>query len=331
MADATFIVFIVLLLIIIVVLLLKTIRIVPQAEVWVVERLGVFSKKIEGGVHFMIPILERVRAKYVTSEMSYDVPPMNVITKDTVSICADSFVFFKIFDPELATYGCANLKEGLSTLAIATLRNVIGKLDLEECLRSREKISEQMTRDLDIATDKWGIKVTRVEIKTFQPPRNIQDAMERQMKADRERREQVILAEAAKQAAILDAEKEKEVQILKAQAARDAAELNAEANRIALVQKAEAEKEAMLLRASAEKEAAVLKAQATAESIRLTEIAKAEGLKALNAAAPTEATLRVKAYDAFREAAHGEATKIIVPSDLQGLVGVASAVKSALH
>ena len=215
-------------------------------------------------------------------------------------------------------------------MAISTLRSVIGKLDLEQCLQSRAEISTQMTRELDEATDKWGIKVTRVEIKTFQPPRNIQDAMERQMKAERERREQLTMAQAAKEAAILDAQKNKEVQILNAEAARSAAELNAEANRIAIVQKAEAEKEAMLLRAEAEKQVALRKAEAQAEAIRLTEIAKAEGIKAINAATPTDATLRVKAYDAFRDASHGEATKIIIPSDLQGIVGMASAVKSVL-
>ncbi len=314
----------------VVVLIFKMVRIVPQAEIWVIERLGSYKGTISSGIHFLVPILERVRSKIPTAELTYDVPPLDVITKDTVSIRADSFIFYKIFDAELATYGCLDLKGGLHALAVSTLRNVIGKLDLEKCLQSREEISSQMTRDLDEATDKWGVKVTRVEIKTFQPPRNIQDAMERQMKADRERREQIIMAEAAKAAAILDAQKEKEVQILNAQAARDAAELNAEANRIATVQKAQAEKEALLIRAEAEKEAEIRKAQAKAETIRLTEIAKAEGLKALNASSPTDATLRVKAYDALSDVAQGQATKIIVPSDLQGIAGMASAVKSIL-
>ncbi len=321
---------VVVLLVVVMIILAKSICIVPQSQVYIIERLGQFAGELHSGMHFLVPFLNRIRSKMSLAELAYDVPPMDVITKDTVSIRADSFVFYTIFDAKLATYGCRNLREGLSTLAISTLRSVIGKLDLEQCLQSRAEISTQMTRELDEATDKWGIKVTRVEIKTFQPPRNIQDAMERQMKAERERREQLTMAQAAKEAAILDAQKNKEVQILNAEAARSAAELNAEANRIAIVQKAEAEKEAMLLRAEAEKQVALRKAEAQAEAIRLTEIAKAEGIKAINAATPTDATLRVKAYDAFRDASHGEATKIIIPSDLQGIVGMASAVKSVL-
>ena len=316
--------------VVLVFVLVKSICIVPQAKVYVVERLGTYRCTLDSGVHFLFPFLDYVRARLSTAELAYDVPPMDVITRDTVSIRADSFVFYTIFDAKLATYGCRNLSEGLSTLAISTLRSVIGKLDLEQCLQSRQEISSQMTRELDEATDKWGIKVTRVEIKTFQPPRDIQNAMERQMKAERERREQLTMAQAAKEAAILDAEKNKAVQILNAEAARSAAELNAEANRIAIVQKAEAEKEAMLLRAEAEKQVEIRKAEAQAEAIRLREIAKAEGIKAINSAMPTEATLRLKAYDAFCDVSRGEATKIIIPSELQGVVGMASAVKSVL-
>ncbi|MGN1072890.1 MAG: SPFH domain-containing protein [Bradymonadia bacterium] len=314
-----------------VIVLIKSFRIVPQAQVWVVERLGSFHGCIGNGPHVMLPFLDRVRNKIALSELTYDVPPQPVFTKDTVSITADSFIFYTVFDPQKATYGVLDLGSAMNALAVSTLRNVIGKMDLELCLRSREEISNQMTKDLDVATDKWGIKVNRVEIKTFQPPRDIQASMERQMKADRERREQIIRAEAEKSAAILDAEKEKQVAILNAQAARESAELTAEANRIAIVQKAEAEKEATLLRAEAAKQTRIRQAEAEAEAIRIVELAKAEGLRAINAAAPSDAAMRLKAYDAFAKAADGQATKIIVPSDMQGIVGLASSIKAALH
>jgi len=190
---------VVIVLLVVMIILAKSICIVPQSQVYIIERLGQFAGELHSGMHFLVPFLDRVRSKMSLAELAYDVPPMDVITKDTVSIRADSFVFYTIFDAKLATYGCRNLREGLSTLAISTLRSVIGKLDLEQCLQSRAEISTQMTRELDEATDKWGIKVTRVEIKTFQPPRNIQDAMERQMKAERERREQLTMAQAAKE------------------------------------------------------------------------------------------------------------------------------------
>ena len=220
---------VVIVLLVVMIILAKSICIVPQSQVYIIERLGQFAGELHSGMHFLVPFLDRVRSKMSLAELAYDVPPMDVITKDTVSIRADSFVFYTIFDAKLATYGCRNLREGLSTLAISTLRSVIGKLDLEQCLQSRAEISTQMTRELDEATDKWGIKVTRVEIKTFQPPRNIQDAMERQMKAERDKRANILEAEGLRQAEILQAEGAKQAAILDAEGKKEAAFREAEA------------------------------------------------------------------------------------------------------
>lgn len=311
-------------------IIIKGITIVPEAYQYVVERLGSFESCLSPGLHFCMPFLKSVRKKVPMCEMTYDVPPQQVITKDNVQIRADSFVFFNVFDAQKFTYGVQNPAQALSTLSQSTLRDFIGKMTLDECLSSRDTISKQMTRELDIATDKWGIKVTRVEIKTFEPPRNIMESMEKQMKAERDKREQLILAEAAKQTAILDAEKNKKVACLNAEAARDAAELNAEATRISLVKKAEAEKEAALLRAEAAKAVKLKNAEAEAEAIRIVDQARADGIKAVNASNPTEQVLRLKAFDAFAEAANGQATKIIVPSDMQGVIGLASALKESI-
>ncbi len=298
---------------------IKGVCIVPQAQRWVVEHLGRYDRTLDSGFHFVAPIFNSVRKKVPICELSYDVPPQNVITKDNVQITADSFIFFSVFDPQKYTYGINDAAAGMTALCISTLRDIIGKMELQECLSSRDSINKQMTRSLDEATDKWGIKVTRVEIKNFTPPRNIMDAMERQMKADREKREMLIRAEAEKQSAIMDAEKNKAVQCLNAEAARDAATLKAEATRIALVKQAEAEREAALLRADAEKAVRIKAAEAEAEAIRV-----------INAAQPSEAILKMKAYDALVQASNGQATKIIIPSDLQGIAGITSAVHSLL-
>lgn len=316
--------------VIVVFFLFQMIRVVPQSERWVVERLGSFHRILGPGLNLCIPVLDRVKVKTTTAELLLDVPPQPVITRDTVSITADSIVYYSIMNPKDFAYGAADVVNSMKNLAYATLRNVIGTMELEACLRSRDEISKRMTLDLDKATDKWGIKVTRVEIKTFQPPRNILDSMERQMKADRESREMIVRAEGEKKAAILNAERDKEVTVLNAQAARDAAEVNAEANRIAIVQKAEAEKEALLLKAEAQKAAEIKKAEAEAESIRIKQLATAEGLRAINAANPSEAALKLKAYEAFMAASNGQATKIIVPADMQGMVGMASSIKEVL-
>ncbi len=293
-------------------------KIIPQSEVWVIERLGSFRGVESSGLKFFVPVIDKVRNKVPMRELTYDVPPQTVITKDNVSITADSFMFFNVFDAQKYTYGVQNVGNALNALAVSALRGIIGNMELEECLRSRDSINRTMTVELDKATDKWGIKVSRVEVKNFMPPRDIQDSMERQMKADRERREQIIRAEAEKASAILDAEKEKSVQVLRAEAAKEAAQLNAEANKIAVVQKAEAEKEAALIRADAEKAVRIKQAEAQAEAIR-----------AINAAAPSEAYLRLKSYESFIAAANGQATKIIVPSDMQGIVSAATAAKEA--
>ena len=315
---------------IVVIILIKTVRIVPQAQVWVVEYLGSYDTTWDAGLHFKTPFFRSIRKKVPLCELSYDVPPQRVITKDNVQIEADSFMFFNVFNPQAFTYNVQDPSSAMNALCVSTLRDIIGKMDLQECLSSRDAINKQMTLALDEATDKWGIKVTRVEIKNFTPPRNIMESMERQMKADREKREQLIRAQGDKDSAILEAQKNKEVQRLNAEAARDAAELNAEAARIAMVKKAEAEKEAAILRADAAKEVKLKEAEATAEAIRIVESAKADGIRAVNASAPSEAVLRLKAYDAFSQAANGQATKIIVPSDLQGIVGMASAIKDCL-
>ena len=315
---------------IVIITIAKMICIVPQATQWVIERLGRFDTVWSAGMHIRTPFLQSVRKKVSLQELSYDVPPQNVITKDNVTISADAYMLFSVFDVEKFTYKIMDPASAMNALCVSALRDIIGKMDLEECLTSRAVINKQMTQTLDEATDKWGIKVTRVEIKTFTPPRNIMDAMERQMKADREKREQIIRAEADKAAAILDAEKNKSVQVLNAEAARDAAELNAQANRIAVVKKAEAEKEAALLRAEAAKAVKIKEAEAQAEFIRLLDQAKADGIRAINESSPSDAAIRIKAYEAFESASNGQATKIIIPSDLQGIVGMASAVKSCL-
>lgn len=315
----------------IVLFFIKGLVIVPEAYQYVIERLGSYDTSLKPGLHFCLPFFKSIRKKVPMCEMTYDVPPQQVITKDNVQIRADSFVFFNVFDAQKFTYGVQNPSQALSTLSQSTLRNFIGQMTLDECLSSRDIISKQMTKELDLATDKWGIKVTRVEIKTFEPPRNIMESMEKQMKAERDKREQLILAEAAKQTAILDAEKNKKVACLNAEAARDAAELNAEATRIALVKKAEAEKEAALLRAEAAKAVKLKNAEAEAEAIQIVDHARAEGIKAVNASNPSDQVLRLKAFEAFAQAANGQATKIIVPSDMQGVIGLASALKESIN
>ena len=321
---------IVVLIVILVIMILRSVRIVPQAERWVVERMGSFNRILTPGVCFMIPVLDRVKRKVTVSELLLDVPPQVIITKDTVSLSVDSVVYYNIISPKDYAYGAVDVIGSMSNLVTSTLRNAIGSLELDVCLRSRDEISSRVMLDLDKATDRWGVKVSRVEIQNFQPPRNILEAMERQMKAEREKREMIIRAEAEKKTAILNAERDKEVMVLNAQAARDSAEVNAEANRIAIVQKAEAEKEALLLKAEAEKNAEIKKAEAEAEAIRIKQQATAEGLKAINAANPSDAALRLKAYEAFMTASNGQATKIIVPADMQGIVGMASSIKDVL-
>ncbi|MCL2325264.1 MAG: SPFH/Band 7/PHB domain protein [Proteobacteria bacterium] len=315
--------------IVFIIFLVKTVHMVSQAEEYVVERWGRYHDTWEAGIHFLMP-WDRVARKVSKRELTLDVAPQPVITKDNVTISVDSFIFYTITNSKAFTYGVENAKSAMNTLATSTLRNIIGNLDLEGCLTSRDEINRRITGELDMATNKWGIKVIRVEIENITPPRDIQNAMDRQMKADRERRETIILAEAEKSSKLLKAQTEKEATILKAQADKEAAELNAEAAKIVVIKGAEAESESALLRADAAKLAAVKEAEGQAIAIRLLEEARAEANQILNEKAPCEAVLRLKAYDALVETAKGQATKLIIPSDLQGLVGIASVLKETL-
>ncbi len=307
-----------------------TFRIVPQSEQWVIEQMGQYSQTWDAGFHIKTPIIARIANKVPTRELPLDIPPSPVITKDNVTISVDSFAFYKITDARLFTYGIANFPEAMATLTTSTLRNIIGNLDLEGCLTSRDTINKRITAELDQATDKWGVKVMRVEIKNIVPPRDIQAAMDRQMKADRERRETLIAAEAERGARRQKAESDKETMILAAQAKKETAEMEAEANKLRTIRAAEAEKESRILAAEAEKISRLKRAEAEAEAIRLVGQAKAESIRVLNAAAPTDAVLRLKAYEAFVESSKGEATKIIVPSDIGSIVGLATGLKNAL-
>jgi len=313
-----------------IIFLIRTIRIVSQAEEYVIERMGRYHDTWEAGIHLLMPFIDRVARRVSKREMTVDVDPQPVITKDNVTISVDSLIFYTITNAKSFTYGVENTKSAMNALTTSTLRNIIGNLDLEGCLTSRDEINRRITGELDMATTKWGIKVIRVEIKNITPPRDIQNAMDRQMKADRERRETIILAEAEKSSKLLKAQTEKEATILKAQADKEAAELNAEAAKIAIVKKAEADREAALLQAEATKLTAIKEAEGQAAAIRLIEEAHAEANQLLNEKAPCEAVLRLKAYDALVETAKGNATKLIIPSDLQGIVGIASVLKETL-
>ena len=276
-----------------VVILVRNIRIVQQAKAYVVERLGAYKTTWNVGIHFKVPFIERV-AKIVTlKEQVADFPPQPVITKDNVTMQIDTVVYFQITDPKLYTYGIEQPMVAIENLAATTLRNIIGDLELDQCLTSRDIINTQMRSILDEATDPWGIKVNRVELKNILPPKEIQNAMEKQMKAERERREALLKAEGEKRAAILEAE---------------------------------GEKESAILRADAKKQQQILEAEGEAEAILKVQTATAEGIRLINEAAPSDAVLRIKALEAFTSAANGKATKIIIPSEIQGLAGLAAGV-----
>ena len=276
-----------------IVILVRNIRIVQQAKAYVVERLGAYKTTWNVGIHFKVPFIERV-AKIVTlKEQVADFPPQPVITKDNVTMQIDTVVYFQITDPKLYTYGIEQPMVAIENLAATTLRNIIGDLELDQCLTSRDIINTQMRSILDEATDPWGIKVNRVELKNILPPKEIQNAMEKQMKAERERREAILKAEGEKRAAILEAE---------------------------------GEKESAILRADAKKQQQILEAEGEAEAILKVQTATAEGIRLINEAAPSEAVLRIKALEAFASAAQGNATKIIIPSEIQGLAGLAAGV-----
>ncbi len=296
--------FFIFLVIVLLIILVSCINIVPQAKEYVVERLGSYKTTWKAGVHFKIPFIERVASKITLKEQVVDFDPQPVITKDNVTMRIDTVVFFQITDAKLYTYGVERPIMAIENLTATTLRNIIGDLELDETLTSRETINTKMRAALDLATDPWGIKVNRVELKNIMPPAAIQDAMEKQMKAERERREAILIAEGEKKSTVLVAEGKKESAILDA----------------------EAEKQAAILRAEAAKEAAIKEAEGKAQAIRTIQAATAEGLKFLNEANPTEKVLTLKSLEAFAAAADGNATKIIIPSDIQGIAGLASAL-----
>ena len=299
-----FMIFIIVLVIILVLLALCVVRIVPQAYAMVIERLGGYLTTWNVGIHFKVPILDRVAKKVLLKEQVVDFAPQPVITKDNVTMRIDTVVFFQITDPKLFVYGVDNPIMAIENLTATTLRNIIGDLELDETLTSRETINTKMRASLDVATDPWGIKVNRVELKNIIPPQAIQDAMEKQMKAERERREAVTRAEGEKTATILVAQGKKESAILDA----------------------EAEKQAAILRAEAKKEATVREAEGQAEAILRIQQANADGLRMLKEAAPDAGVLQLKSLEAFAKAADGKATKIIIPSEIQGIAGLAKSV-----
>ena len=298
---------IILVIIIVIALLLLTscIKIVPQAKALVIERLGAYQATWSVGLHFKLPIIERVARRVDLKEQVVDFAPQPVITKDNVTMQIDTVVFFQITDPKLYTYGVENPIMAIENLSATTLRNIIGDMELDETLTSRETINTKMRASLDEATDPWGIKVNRVELKNIIPPAAIQDAMEKQMKAERERREAILIAEGQKKSTILVAEGKKQSAILDA----------------------EAEKQAAILRAEAQKERMIKEAEGQAEAVLKVQNANAEGIRMIREAGADEAVLTLKSLEAFARAADGKATKIIIPSDIQGIAGLASSLK----
>ena len=295
---------VVILLAVVLIILVNCIKIVPQAHAMVVERLGGYLATWGVGLHFKMPFLDRVAKKVILKEQVVDFPPQPVITKDNVTMQIDTVVYFQITDPKLFTYGVENPIMAIENLTATTLRNIIGDLELDETLTSRETINTKMRASLDVATDPWGIKVNRVELKNIIPPKAIQDAMEKQMKAERERREAVTRAEGEKKSTILVAEGKKESAILEA----------------------EAEKQAAILRAEAKKEATMREAEGQAQAILKIQQANADGLRFLKEAGPDANILQLKSIEAFAKAADGKATKIIIPSEIQGIAGLAKSV-----
>ena len=279
--------------VLIMILIITNIRIVSQSNAFVIERLGGYQGTWNVGLHVKIPFIDRIAKKVSLKEKVFDFPPQPVITRDNVTMMIDTVVYFQITDPKLYTYGVEKPINALENLSATTLRNIIGELELDESLTSRDVINTKMRSILDEATDPWGIKVNRVEVKNIEPPQAIRDAMEKQMKAERERREQILIAEGHKQSAILEAE---------------------------------GQKQALILQAEAQKESAIQKAKGEAEAIREVQQAKAEGLKMLKDAGMDAAVLKLRSLEAFEKAADGQATKIIVPSDLQSLAGVVTSV-----
>ena len=288
---------VVILLLVVIFILVRCIRIVQQAKAYVIEFLGAYKTTWNVGLHFKIPFVEKVTKVVTLKEQVADFPPQPVITKDNVTMQIDTVVYFQITDPKLYTYGIEQPMVAIENLSATTLRNIIGDLELDQCLTSRDIINTKMRTILDEATDPWGIKFNRVELKNILPPKEIQNAMEKQMKAERERREAILRAEGEKRAAILEAE---------------------------------GEKESAILRADAKKQQQILEAEGEAEAILKVQKATAEGIRLINEAAPSEAVIKIKAMEAFSAAANGKATKIIIPSEIQGVAGLASGLVEAV-
>ena len=288
---------VVILLLVVIFILVRCIRIVQQAKAYVIEFLGAYKTTWNVGLHFKIPFVEKVTKVVTLKEQVADFPPQPLITKDNVTMQIDTVVYFQITDPKLYTYGIEQPMVAIENLSATTLRNIIGDLELDQCLTSRDIINTKMRTILDEATDPWGIKVNRVELKNILPPKEIQNAMEKQMKAERERREAILRAEGEKRAAILEAE---------------------------------GEKESAILRADAKKQQQILEAEGEAEAILKVQKATAEGIRLINEAAPSEAVIKIKAMEAFSAAANGKATKIIIPSEIQGVAGLASGLVEAV-
>ena len=298
-----FIIFAVIVLIAII-LVVSNIYVVQQSRAYVIERMGAFERVDGVGLHFKAPFIDRIARRVSLKEQVLDYPPQPVITKDNVTMQIDTVVYFQITDPKLYTYGVEQPMAAMETLTATTLRNIIGDLELDQTLTSRDVVNTKMRAILDVATDPWGIKVNRVELKNILPPADIQNSMEKQMKAERDRRQAILQAEGQRKSAILIAEGEKEAAILRASA----------------------EKEAAILRAEAEKQSAILKAAGEAEAIREVQQALADSLKMLNDASPADSVLKLKAIEAMQKVADGQATKIIIPSELQGIVGLANGI-----
>ena len=286
------------------IIVITNISVVQQSRAYVIERLGAFQTVWGVGLHMKVPFIDRVARRVSLKEQVLDYPPQPVITKDNVTMQIDTVVYFQITDPKLYAYGVEQPMAAMETLTATTLRNIIGDLELDQTLTSRDVVNTKMRAILDEATDPWGIKVNRVELKNILPPADIQNSMEKQMKAERDRRQAILQAEGSKKSAILLAEGERESAILKA----------------------DAEKQAAILRAEAERESAILKAEGEAEAIRKVQQALADSLEMLNSKAPNDQVIKLKSIEAMQKIADGKATKIIIPSEMQGLVGMANGI-----
>ncbi len=300
--------------------IVRCIKVVPQAHVFVVERLGSFYAEWETGLHVLVPFIDRIAGKVSLKEKVVDFKPQPVITKDNVTMQIDTVVFYQVTNAKQYIYGVERPLAAIENLSATTLRNIIGEMELDATLTSRDVINTKITSILDQATDRWGIKVNRVELKNILPPREIQDAMEKQMKAERERREKILQAEGDKKSQVLVAEGEKESQILRAQAKKEAQILEAEA-----------EKQATILRADAARQQKILEAQGEAQAIEMVQEALAESIVKLNNANPNDRVIKLKSLEAFAKSADGKATKIIIPSEIQGLAGLATGLKAIVE